>query len=394
MKTKRIMALLLALAGLVSLSAFGTQPAEALADAPQNENSGEMTWVASFTDVTMPEGAEYLQLTSLTGDGFYSFSGEMVANNEENGSEPSETYESRILFVGFDGKASLLENYKSLVPEKDRTGKYNYSVTASPQYLFPLQSGDLAVIESVSESWVTRDGLTSDDEEYWLYYDYNQEYWFRLLNTDGSEKLSRQIQIEEDQYLYSAAPDREGNIVCLSGNRLLVISPEGELLRTIETGYYFDSLIALTGGNIFATAWGESGVDLYPVDTQKGEVGRGRKLPNGAYTLYPGGGKYPLYYSNGSSLCGYDPESGEGVKLFSWLGTNVSAEMYGAAASMSTAAACERQTAPNRDPEDSIKRAISFRSPFSRIFPSRPGKMTPASASPETKASRREASSG
>ena len=56
MKIIRIVALILVLAGLFSLPAFGAQPSEALADALQNENSGELTWAATFTDLVLPEG--------------------------------------------------------------------------------------------------------------------------------------------------------------------------------------------------------------------------------------------------------------------------------------------------------------------------------------------------
>ena len=328
MKIIRIVALILVLAGLFSLSAFGAQPSEALADALQNENSGELTWAATFTDLVLPEGLEYLYLTSMTEDGFYAISGELVAGSAEDETELGGTYESRILFIGLDGRVSLLENYQPLTLERDLTGRYDYSVTVSPAYLVPLKSGELAVIESVYESWVSREGLNSDEEEYWQNYTFSQEFYFRLLNADGSEKLNRQIPLAQGQYLTSEVLDREGNIVCIASDQLLVLSPEGELLRTIDTGYYWDGIVSLRSGNLFASAWGASGVELYPVDAQKGEIGSGRELPNGAYTLRAGGGKYPLYYSDGSNFYGYDLESGEGVKLFTWLSTDVSPEVY------------------------------------------------------------------
>jgi ABC-type glycerol-3-phosphate transport system substrate-binding protein len=287
-----------------------------------------MTWAASFTDVVMPEGMDYLQFNAMTENGIYSFSGVTVPTGTENENEPSEKYESRILLVGFDGKATLIENYRPLSPEKDVTGKYDYSITASPQYLVPMKSGDLAVIETVWEGWVTRDGLNSDDEEYWMNYESNMECWYRLLNADGSEKFSRQIPLELDQYLSCAVQDREGNVVCLAGDTLLVLSPEGELIRKFGNGIYFERLVSLRSGVLFAVTWGEYGAELYPVDTQRGEFGSGRKLPKGAYNILAGGGAYPLYYSDGASFYGFDLESGKGEKLFSWLSTDVAPELY------------------------------------------------------------------
>ena len=321
MKAKRILTLLLAAAAILTGSLMPAASAE-------NTGSGDLVWAASFTDVAMPENLEYMQLTSLTEDGFYSFSSEKVPNDSENAKEMFERYESRIMFVGFDGSASQLPNYRPLSPEKDRTGKYDYFITSSPQYLIPLQSGDLAVIEIVSEGWVTKDGLTEEDEDYWMYYEYSSESCFRLLNADGSEKLCRTIPLEQDQYLSCAVPDREGNIVCLAGDTLLVFSPEGELLRTFGNGMYFERLVSLRSGVLFALAWTDYGVEIYPVDTRRGEFGNGRKLPEGAYNIVPGGGDYSLYYSNGSSFYGYDLESGKGVKLFSWLSTDVAYELY------------------------------------------------------------------
>ena len=326
MKRKRCIALILALAAFFTLSSGNAWLAPA-AEA-QNEDSSEMTWSASFTDVVLPEGLEYLQLSTLTENGFYALSSEEIPGSGENEADGYSTYEPRILFLGFDGKASLLENYEPFSPVKETAGKYDYYVNSYPQIILPFNNGELAVIEAFSESWVSKEGMTSDSEEYWQYYSYNQEFWFRLLNADGSEKLCWQIPVEKDQYLNSAVLDKNGNIVCLCGDTLLVFSPEGELIRTIGNGCFYDSLVIMRSGALFATAWGETGVELYPLDTQKGEFGSARKLPEGAFKLIPGGGKYPLYYSEGGNCCGFDAESGEGIKLFNWLSTNVAQELY------------------------------------------------------------------
>ena len=85
MKTKRSLALILALAAFFTLSSGNAWLAPA-AEA-QNEDSSEMTWSASFTDVVLPEGLEYLQLSTLTENGFYATSSEEVPGSGENGTE-------------------------------------------------------------------------------------------------------------------------------------------------------------------------------------------------------------------------------------------------------------------------------------------------------------------
>ena len=343
---KKIMAIILAMAAVLSLCACDAQqaavpsttasPAEQVPGAaqagsseesavPQSEDSGEMTWISSFSDIALPKGLDYLNASCFTDEGFYAFSSEGVKGSDKE----EEKYMPRILFITYDGKVSVLDNYQPVEVEKEREGKYNYTSNTYPIFVQKLQSGELALVETFYDSWVTKQGIDEASEEYWQNYAYSQEYYFRVLNPDGSEKLSVLIPLEEEQYVSAGVLDKNGNLVCTVTNKLMVISPNGEILRTIEGVDYYESIVTLPDGTVFASAWGDTGVELYPVDTEKGEIGTGRKLPNGAYTLFAGGGDYSLYYSNGSNFYGYDLESGDSAKVFSWLTTDVSSNQYG-----------------------------------------------------------------
>ena len=342
MKTK-IISIILILAAVLSLAGCGTQAAAApemtttpvtsaaadsTAAAEQAGESGEITWVSTFKDVKLPQGMEYVNASAFTDKGFYGISSEKKTNADDAAGE-GESYQGCILFTDFEGNTAKLANYEPVSVEHEREGKYNYSINNSPLFVIPLASGDLVEVEALYESWVTEEDLDSSKDEYWENYQYSQEYYFRLLDGEGAEKLHKQIPMEEEQYLSNGTLDRDGNLICIAADRLLVLSPEGELIRTIECGSYCEGIVTLQNGAVCVTTWGDAGMEMMPVDTAKGEIGTGRKLPNGAYNLMAGGGAYPLYYTNGSNFYGYDPESGKGEKLFSWLGTDVSADVYG-----------------------------------------------------------------
>ncbi len=341
-KWKRFLGTVLALTALLSLAACG-KPAEntALQDksAPAEvssteEPAAEYAYTASFRDVDLGEcsSVQYLNPSFYTDEAIFTIGSERVRKDIPEGAVEEyegqyDVYEQRMVRITYDGKAEKVP-YIPMSIEKDREGKYEYVANVYSQGVQMLPDGRLAEIAVFFDNWCTVEGIGRDDEEFWNHYGYSQEYYFRVLNPDGSEERKTLLPISEDSYVNAFSQDGKGNFVCSYGTMLIGISPEAEILWTIDTNEYVEGITLLGDGTLCVNIWGSSGLVLCKVDTEEGALGESMEVPSEAYRLCSGGGNYPVYYSSGTSFFGFDPETGEKEKLFSWLNTDVAADMY------------------------------------------------------------------
>lgn len=338
---KRNLSLVLVLACVFLLAACGTPAAQEKAEpAPAAEESAapavseaqaeEYAWAATFEDVNIGD-CEYLDVRAWTPDGFYAIASRPAQHkNSEGSEEPADNpYESVIVHADGSGAVKPLEKYALAQHEEDTEGKYGYYSDSYPTQLAVKPSGEIVLLETFYANWSKNPDVTRDSDDYWNDYDYEQKYFLRLLNPDGSEIRTVDIPAGEDEYISTVVLGADDTIFCAGGNTVYAFSAEGEALYTIDAGQYAENLLVMPGGKLFLIAWGDEGEMLYPVDTENKTVGEGVRLPNGAYTVFPGGGEFPLYYSSGTNFYGFDPDTGTSEKVFSWTNLDVGASVYG-----------------------------------------------------------------
>lgn len=334
-RLKSLLSLLLAAAMALSLAACGKSGDSSGDKDTGDENHPEFAYVAEFDELVVNQESS-LYPRCYTQDGFYSTSYEKIGNNTPEGVTPEyegqyDVYGSFLYFVGFDGTVEKLENYQRMdVPTNDNNFKdFNASSDMSGVCIAP--DGRLAVMEIQYKSWSEApDGMSSSDNEYWNYYKYEQTYYVRWLEPDGTEISCAPVEIDPDTYLdtYNMKLDNDGNLVCLyDGRRIVGIAPDGKFSYSIEVDNdsYIDSIVKLADGTIAASISSGSGIAVYPIDIAN------KKLSDTSYSLdnvylynaITGSNGYDLYYTNGTNFYGLKLAEGVQEKLFSWLSCDV-----------------------------------------------------------------------
>ena len=349
-RTKKILALSLALVCLVSLtgaafadfskatgplllSLFGKKDSE---EAPAADTPST-TYAASFADVDFSHtDVKYLSLSSPVEEGFYAIASRYLGKEIPEGAFEEfegqyDKYEQCLLFVTWDGAVTEFAYKQPDFGWEAAEDQYFFECNTWSQGILPLPEGSFAEIAVCNAGWGKDPDVSRSTDAFWEdeNYSYAQETYLRILNKDGTERFCTLLPFGVEDYLSSFSVDSEGNILLAAGPKLFGWSAEGEQLWERELDEYVENIVCLPDGRIFLYAWGDGGPTLYPMDKASGEMGSAVKTPNDAYFFSVGGGKYPLYYSNGSNFFGFDPETGEKEKLFSWMNIDVAASMYG-----------------------------------------------------------------
>ena len=324
---QRILSLALALLCLLSMGGG------ALAEQPSG-NSGNY-YAASFQDVDLSDtNVSYLTLIGSTKDGFYATGSELVGKNIPEGAVEEyegqyDVYEQRLIFIDRSGRAVKLNYAPPFLKMEAREGQYAFEYSTWAQGTQLLPGGGFAEIVSCSSNWSRHDGVSRNDDAFWEEdnYAWAQNYYLRILNPDGSEASLTSLPLNEDDYIGSFACDREGDILFVTGTRVFICPAAGGQPRSVEVGEYLENVVCLPDGRIYVSSWGENGMSLYPFNKASGTLGAPAQKPQNAYWMYPGNGKYPLYYSSDCNFFGFDPKTGKQEKLFNWLNIDVSRDM-------------------------------------------------------------------
>ena len=194
--------------------------------------------------------------------------------------------------------------------------------------------GKLILVENTYASWYDGpDDLTTTDDEYYNYTQYENAYYIRALDKDGNELSTAKIELGDDAdsaglYTYSIIVDENDNVFIPGDAGVYIIALDGTVAATIPNGDggYIDSLVRLGDGRVAATMWGEEGMQLRPIDVESKTFGEALTLPTGAYSLTAGGGDYDVYYTNGVNFYGYKFDTKENVKLFNWINCDINGD--------------------------------------------------------------------
>lgn len=327
-KMRSILSIFLIAAMALSLAACGGKT-----ENPVQEESPEFVYSAEYT--TLSEGTDrHMNPQIFTEDGMYVSTWEKVGKDIPEGEVEQyegqyDVYENRLYFVGYDGSMKLLEGYQSMAGE-DGEGKENFYSSGNLSGIYVNADGSFYTLENVYSNWYDGpEGLTQNDDDYWMYMQYSEKYYIRHLNSDGSEISAAEITVPEGKYLngYGATVDTEGNLVMSMDMGLAAVKPDGSFAYTIEGENYIDRVIKLSDGSVAALTWGETGMELLPIVS--GAFGEPIDLPYDAYNLYPGGGDYDFYYTSGINFYGFDLETGTAEKLFNWISCDVNSNELG-----------------------------------------------------------------
>lgn len=343
-RARRILALLLVAVMALGLAACGKSGDGEGAKPGKPEDTGshpDFAYVAEYQEL-LKDRENPLSPRVYADDGFYSVSWEKIGDNTPEGVTPRyegeyDVYGSFLYFVGFDGKVQKLENYKSLETADDGEGLRDFSTGSDISGMAVAEDGRIVIIETQYRNWSEApEEVSRESDEYWQYYKYEQNYYIRWLEKDGTEISTAPIQVGPEMYLdcYRMALDDQGNVVCTSnGTEIWAIGPDGTLSYKIELGAndYVDNIARLAGNRLGVFFWGEQGQELALLDTANKKLSDERFSVGrmDTYNTIPGSNGYDLYYTSGINFYGLALENGEPVKLFNWLSCDVNSNELG-----------------------------------------------------------------
>ncbi len=327
---KRILAMVLSLTALLSLAACGGTKEEQATPAP------EYVYKSEFTPIS-GQAAGMLAVKLYTEDGAYATCNEKVgreipetadvANMTEEDLQRFDVYADNIYFIGNDGKAEKLPDYKPMAGKEDTQNRTDYY---SQPYLGTVvmdDSGDLLTVETLYTGWYDGpEGKTYTDDDYYDYFKSSQEVYLRKLDKTGAELSCVQLETGADQYFNpSTVTDGSGNLLGALDERLCAFDAQGRQAYSIDCGYV-NSVVKLADGQIIVSYWGDGGLSIAPLNSDAQSLGQSLNIPGDAYSLFAGGGSYDLYYTSGLNFYGYDIETQTADKLFNWLNCDVNSE--------------------------------------------------------------------
>ncbi len=326
-------ALLLALALMLSLAACGKQEEAAK---PEDTQQPEMVYTAAFQKLS--DSSNYMNPQLFTEDGFYAVTHEKVGTEVPEGATIEyegqyDVYETRLQFVGKDGKSQSLTEYEPL-PKAENTENYPEFYSGSGiTGMCMLPDGNLAVVENSYVSYFNGPADRVEADDAWQNWEYRDEYFIRVLDSKGKELSQAKVEYDsQNDYLgfYRLALDEQGNLLCSGENQLVAIKQDGSVAYTIDTEDYFDGLAQLKDGRLGLVVYGEKGQELRMLDMDSRKISsESYALPNDAYGLLRGGGDYDAYYVSGQTLYGYRLETQEAEKILNWMDVDVNANNLG-----------------------------------------------------------------
>ena len=326
-KLQSALLFLLAFAMLFSLAACGKQEVK-----PEETPAPEYVYQASYQ--AMDGDVQSMSPRIYTDEGFYATAYMKIGENKPEGAVAEyegqfDVYGYKLYFVSNDGTARELSDYEPL-PVMENTEDYmDFGSGSDLNGLLLDNDGRLVAIENRYANWFDGPESARYDEDSWEYYQYQNEYWIRVLDDNGKELSSAPIQFDaENTYLnfYNAQIDEQGNILASGDMMIAAFAPDGTLAYQFQTENNVDGLYKLRDGRIAAPTWGDNGMTMYVVDTQKKALGEELKIPGDAYNPIPGDEDYDIYYTSGMYLYGYNFDAEEPVKLLNWIDCDVNGE--------------------------------------------------------------------
>lgn len=192
--------------------------------------------------------------------------------------------------------------------------------------------GTLWIINRMSTySYDVPEDFDAENDDYWNYY-VPGETQVLLCQYDAKGQQMNTVDLGTlgDVYPRDLIVDQGGNIYLNTGEMIYVFDSEGTSLMELtnenwsELTQISDTEVGLIGYNAdYFTR------QLRMIDLEAKDYGEVIELPYNASNLYRGFGDYQLIYDDyGDVVYGYNMETGESEKLFSWLDCDVNCDSF------------------------------------------------------------------
>ena len=353
MKTKRILALLLAALMIVSLFAGcskdntkdpgKTDPGNSLIDQTKpSQTTAKYAYKADYFDLAVPDGVQYVNQICAAGTTLYltaSMQGEEITNTDPDTGETWSYYDSRLGVLTIDPDTGICTELSNLqlpeVPEGAEGGVNCYNMIGS-------DDGTLWMLVNVyATQYELPDDFDPNTDSKWNYpsTDINGSYLMHIA-ADGSTIASLDLSDTNNEdnedgmsgNLSSFAVDAAGNLYVSDYSNIYVLDAEGNVQFKLDGSQYNGSLCRLNAQQVGVmwynytddvNAADENGQYFVPIDLETKDWGEKVKLPPNVGSIFPGDDAYDFYYTYNNNIYGYAAKTDTKEKLVDWLACDV-----------------------------------------------------------------------
>ena len=344
MKTYRVIAALLALVMLLGMfSGCSKNGSETTDPANPSNNPGTKTETndekAASTSkyayqaeyLPIPDNVQYVNTSTISGSNLY-FTGSIIDGKQT--------------FTDENGEEIEYDNYRSALFKLDvETG----ACTELTEFQLPevpegwLGSSDLNNLQSGADGtlWAIYNNYTyrynppadlAEDDSMYNYYE-EGENKTGLLHLDADGKELKRIEFNQTDengnsfYVSSFFVDNSGNVYLSDWQNVYIYDQDGKLKTTVDLGENGGDLCELKAGVVGVSYYKndeakpeESGRVFQEIDPATGKLtGDTVKLPDVAYSFFPGDDVYDIYYDYNGNIYGYKFDTGTKDKVIDWI---------------------------------------------------------------------------
>lgn len=344
MKTYRVIAALLALVMLLGMfSGCSKNGSETTDPANPSNNPGTKTETndekAASTSkyayqaeyLPIPDNVRYVNTSTISGSNLY-FTGSIIDGKQT--------------FTDENGEEIEYDNYRSALFKLDvETG----ACTELTEFQLPevpegwLGSSDLNNLQSGADGtlWAIYNNYTyrynppadlAEDDSMYNYYE-EGENKTGLLHLDADGKELKRIEFNQTDengnsfYVSSFFVDNSGNVYLSDWQNVYIYDQDGKLKTTVDLGENGGDLCELKAGVVGVSYYKndeakpeESGRVFQEIDPATGKLtGDTVKLPDVAYSFFPGDDVYDIYYDYNGNIYGYKFDTGTKDKVIDWI---------------------------------------------------------------------------
>lgn len=353
MKTKRMLALLLAALMIVGLFAGcskdetkdpgKTDPGNSLIDQTKpSQTTAKYAYKADYLDLTMPDGVQYLNQLCAAGTTLYAsvgIQGEEIVNTDPDTGDTWSYYNTRLSMLTIDPDTGTCTELTNLdlpqVPEGAEGSVDCYNMIGS-------DDGTLWMLVNVyATQYELPDDFDPNTDSKWNYpsTDINGSYLMHIA-ADGSTIASLDLSDTNNEdnedgmsgNLSSFAVDAAGNLYVSDYNNIYVLDAEGNVQFKLDGSQYNGSLYRLNAQQVGVmwynytddvNAADENGQYFVPIDLETKDWGEKVKLPPNVGSILPGDDAYDFYYTYNNNIYGYAAKTDTKEKLVDWLACDV-----------------------------------------------------------------------
>ena len=353
MKTKRMLALLLAALMIVGLFAGcskdetkdpgKTDPGNSLIDQTKpSQTTAKYAYKADYFDLAVPDGVQYVNQICAAGTTLYAsvgIQGEEIVNSDPATGDTWSYYNTRLSMLTIDPDTGTCTELTNLdlpqVPEGAEGSVDCYNMIGS-------DDGTLWMLVNVyATQYELPDDFDPNTDSKWNYpsTDIGGSYLMHVA-ADGSTIASIDLSDTNNEdnedgmsgNLSSFAVDAAGNLYVSDYNNIYVLDAEGNVQFKLDGSQYNGSLYRLNAQQVGVmwynytddvNAADENGQYFVPIDLETKDWGEKVKLPSNVWSILPGDDVYDFYYADNNNIFGYTAKTDTKEKLVDWLACDV-----------------------------------------------------------------------